>query len=63
MPKRQAVEQCAREAFLKGVLLRLKNIPDAEVCLHKAVLLRNSFIKVNSYPKHEMHVIKHQRIE
>lgn len=62
MPKRQA-DQCAREAFLKGVLKRMQEIPDAEVCLHKAVLLRNSFLKVKCLPKHEQHDAKRQRVD
>lgn len=63
MPKRPAETNLVRETFLKNVATRLKDIPDAESCLRKVVLLRNSFIKVNLFPSDESHDTKRRRVE
>lgn len=56
MPKRQAEPTLTvREEFLKNIKEKLAQINDAEACLCKAVLLRNSYFKVSKLPKHGFH--------
>ena len=62
MPKRPAEANLERRHFLKQVLKRLEDIPDTEECLHKAVLLRTTFIKVKALPKEMHHEAKRQRL-
>lgn len=65
MPKRTAGNKTQSEIQARELLAKfriaLDNIPDAEVCLHKAVLIRNSHIKTCEFLKHAK--AKRQRLE